>query len=94
MSRWMVYDPLEGDATGYATEAEALEAANSLIERSLGDVWADEVDEIVVAKITHVVQRTVLHTRADMTDEQWYEQTADENDCQEWLDYKLVEVES
>lgn len=89
--QWIVFNPEAGDITTHDTEAAALNDATALIEGFLGDVWSDEVEQIVVAKVTHTCERIVLHTRADMTDEQWYEITADDNDCQEWLDYKMVD---
>lgn len=87
---WIVHDPMQMVGTEhYDTEAEALAAAASLIEAyNDGDSWDEEVEGIVVARVTHGVAKTVLGVKSEMTQEQWNDLTGG-SDCDEWWDFHV-----
>jgi hypothetical protein len=91
---WAVIDPYEGPPQRFATEAEAVKHAQRLIEESMDDgTWDENVQDIAVVYVHHEVIEKVLHTRTpEMTADEWYELTGDEDDHDRWIDYVLVPV--
>ena len=93
VSEWIVWDPLDGDALTFATEAEAVKEAECLIETYLDDgFWAEEVTEIYVAQRTHTVRRVVEADRSEMGDEAFEELTGDCNGNDEWWSHHLERI--
>lgn len=71
----------------------AVADAEGRIDDCLDDTWSDEVDEILVARVTHRAVRTVMGRRADMTPEAWTELTGGRTDVDEWWSYSLEPVD-
>ena len=90
---WMAFDPREQYWYNVPTQAEAVAKANELVDGCCVDGgWDEEVTEIVVAKVTHVAVKRLLHTRTDdMTDEQWYGLCGPfSSEHREWFTYDIV----
>jgi hypothetical protein len=71
----------------------AVADAEGRIDDCLDDTWSDEVDEVLVARVTHRAVRTVMGRRADMTPEAWAELTDGRTDVNEWWSYSLEPVD-
>ena len=85
---WIVYDPLDG-ISAFATEAEAVNEAESLIEGYLQETWDENVEGIVVARLTHyIAERNVI----ERDDPRWDEVTGYRTDVERWVDYVLEPV--
>lgn len=69
---WVLYDQWDG-VDFFATEAEALARAASLIEGYLVDEqWNEDVDGIVIARLTHVVGHEDMTPPDDREGEPWF----------------------
>jgi len=85
---WIVY--FDGGFEEFATEAEALKAAEDIIDDCRGeDHWPEELDNLIVAHVTHrAVQCNVV--RADQLDEDGcYEGRYYPSGCDFYCDYKM-----
>lgn len=71
----------------------AVADAEGRIDDCLDDTWSEEVDEILVARVTHRAVRNVMGRRADMTPEAWTELTGGRTDVDEWWSYSLEPVD-
>lgn len=59
---WFASDPSDGETYYFATEQGAIAQAKEFIDRHMEDGWDDEVDQIIVGKITHhTVKTNVTH---------------------------------
>ena len=69
---WVLYDQWDG-VDFFATEAEALARAASLIEGYLVDEqWNEDVDGIVIARLTHVVGHEDMTPPEGREGEPWF----------------------
>lgn len=50
---WFAEDPSDSDKVFFRTEEEAVREAEAMIETHLDDGWDEDVDRILVGKITH-----------------------------------------
>ena len=71
----------------------AVADAEGRIGDCLDDTWSEEVDEILVARVTHRAVRTVMGRRSDMAPEAWAELTGGRTDVDEWWSYSLEPVD-
>jgi len=68
----MVYDPCNG-VDFYDTEAEAIAKAANDIDRCLvDDQWDEEVDEILVARVTHTVEHEDIEPPEGLEGQPWF----------------------
>jgi hypothetical protein len=77
----------------HTTLDEALADAESRIDDCLDDTWSEDVDQILVARVTHRAVRTVVGRRADMTPEAWTTLTGGRTDVDEWWIYSIEPVD-
>ena len=77
----------------HTTLDEALADAESRIDDCLDDTWSEDVDQILVARVTHRAVRTVVGRRADMAPEAWTALTGGRTDVDEWWIYSIEPVD-
>lgn len=71
----------------------AVADAEGRIDDCLDDTWSEDVDQILVARVTHRAVRTVVGRRADMTPEAWTTLTGGRTDVDEWWIYSIEPVD-
>lgn len=90
--QWMVYLPYSGSADLFDSEQEAVDYANNSIDEYLGDEWDDTVQDILVAKVTHVAVEERLHNKEDFTQDEWNDLSRGNTHWGFLSDYSMVPV--
>lgn len=94
MKRWALYDPHDGTCDFFITRAEAVAKMTARFDSYLGDgTWDEDVEELFVAQITDIPERTHVINRADMSPDDWDGMT-DCSDCTQWWEYRSKPVEA
>ncbi len=65
---WFASDPSDGDIVYFATEQEAIDCAKRMIDSHNQDGWSEEVDQIIVGKVTHYTAMVNLVKRPKRED--------------------------
>lgn len=91
---WIVYDPQDGVSL-HNSEQEALAHLDHVLGMyACDDYWSEDVEGLIVAKVTHQMSKIVLGVRCEMTDDDWADLTGGMGDeCDECWDYKITPVD-
>ena len=91
MNKWVMY--FDGGVEEFATQAEALAAAQDAIDNCRDDVeWPDEVENIFVAKVTHRSGRSMEISKHDLDEDGCYNGKYYPPGCEMYCDYEMREV--
>lgn len=87
MSEWIVYS--DNGVDFFNTEDEAVQFARSVIEAMRDEEWPDEVENVLVAKVTHASEKTNVVTRDMLDDEHCYKGRYYPGNFDYYCDYEM-----
>ena len=82
---WIAIDPGTGEQEEFGSKAAALAWATKAVAGWNGDGgWCEDVESIVVAKVTHRPVKVVTARRADMTGQEWTDAGHEDDWAEVW----------